>query len=105
MEADRRRVSRYFFSAEAELLEPQTEVRVASRVGDLSLHGCYLDMMNPFPPDTLVSLKITFANETFHSHGRIAYAIPNVGAGAAFLDVEAKDQALLQRWVEQAAAA
>jgi hypothetical protein len=105
MEQDRRRMSRYFFSAEAELCEPQTEVRVTSRVGDLSLHGCYLDMMNPFPADTLVTLKIKFGDEIFQSDGRIVYAIPNVGAGATFVNVDSKGQALLERWVGQAAVA
>jgi hypothetical protein len=81
-----------------------TELRVASRVGDLSLHGCYLDMMNPFPADTLVRLKIKAGDEVFQSSSRIVHAIPNVGAGAAFLDIDSDAQALLERWVEQAAA-
>ena len=105
METERRRASRYFFSAQAELFEPQTEIRVSSRVGDLSLHGCYLDMMNPFPADTVVTLKITAGKETFQSNSRIVYAVPNVGAGAAFVDMESKDRALLERWLGQAAAA
>jgi hypothetical protein len=103
MEQERRRASRHFFSAEAQLFEPATGVRVSSRVADLSLHGCCLDMMNPFPPETVVALSITADKETFQANSRIVYAIPNVGAGAAFLDVESKDRALLERWVEQAA--
>jgi PilZ domain len=104
MAEEHRRASRYFFSAEAELTEPQTELPVASRVGDLSLHGCYLDMMNPFPVDTLIRLKIKADDEVFQSNGRIAYSIPNVGAGAAFLDVDSENQVLLEHWVGQAAA-
>ena len=48
----------------AELIEQKTDVRIATRVSELSLHGCYLDMMNPFPKDTLVLVKI-FAGEDF----------------------------------------
>ena len=103
MQDERRRASRHFFTAEAELIEPQTEVRVTTRVGDLSLHGCYLDMMNPYPADTLLKLRIKAGDEVFESNTRIAYAIPNVGAGAAFLDVESHGQALLARWLGQAA--
>jgi PilZ domain-containing protein len=105
VEEERRRATRHFFSAQAELFEHRTEVRITSRVGELSLHGCYLDMMNPFPPETLVALTITAGNETFQANGRIVYSIPNVGAGAAFLDVQSKDQALLERWVGRAAEA
>ena len=103
METERRRASRYFFSAQAEVTEQQSEIRLKSRVSDLSLHGCYLDMMNPFPAETLVTLRITAGQETFQSQSKIVHATPNVGAGAAFLDMESQDRALLERWVEQAA--
>jgi hypothetical protein len=102
MQDERRRASRHFFSADAELTELSTEVRVTTRVGDLSLYGCYLDMMNPFPVDTVIRLRIIAGQEVFQSNSRIAYAIPNVGAGAVFLDVDSKDQALLQQWLQQA---
>lgn len=103
MERERRRTPRYIFIASAELYEQQSEVRVASRVSELSLHGCYLDMMNPFPAGTLVLVKI-FADElTFQSKAKIIYATPNVGAGLAFMDVEPKYDYILRRWLEQAA--
>jgi hypothetical protein len=102
MDQDRRRTPRHFFYAQAELVEPKTEVRVTTRIGELSLHGCYLDMMNPFPAETLISLKIISGNETFQANSKIVYSVPNVGSGAAFLDVDSKDQALLHRWLEQA---
>jgi hypothetical protein len=102
MAEDRRRVERHFFSAQAELLDPGTSVRVSTRVGDLSQFGCYLDMMNPFPENTVVRLKITSEQETFEANGRIAYAIPCVGAGAEFLDLGTKDKELLDRWLVRA---
>jgi hypothetical protein len=102
MGEERRRAERHFFSAQAELLDLQTRVRVPSRISDLSLYGCYLDMMNPFPPDTLVSLKITSGEETLEANSRIVHATPNVGAGAAFLDLASKDRELLERWLRQA---
>jgi len=46
---EKRRSPRYSFIASAELIEEKADVRIASRVSELSLHGCYLDMMNPFP--------------------------------------------------------
>jgi hypothetical protein len=103
MERERRRTPRYIFIASAELSEEQTDVRVASRVSELSLHGCYLDMMNPFPTGTLVLLKIFAGDLTFQSKARIIYATPNVGAGVVFLDVEPKYVYMLNRWLEEAA--
>ncbi len=55
---EKRRSPRYSFIASAELIEERADVRIASRVSELSLHGCYLDMMNPFPTGTMVLVKI-----------------------------------------------
>ena len=103
MERERRRVPRYIFVASAELYEQATEVRVASRVSELSLYGCYLDMMNPIPAGTLVLIKIFAGDLTFQSKAKIVYATENVGAGVAFLDVEPKYDYILRRWLDEAA--
>jgi hypothetical protein len=103
MERERRRTPRYIFIASAELYEEKSDVRVASRVSELSLHGCYLDMMNPFPSGTIILLKIVAAELTFQSKARVIYSTCNVGAGVAFLDVEPKYEYILQRWMEDAA--
>lgn len=103
MEREQRRTPRYIFIASAELYEERTDVRVASRVNELSLHGCYLDMMNPFPMGTLVLLKILAGDLTFQSKAKIIYATPNVGAGVVFQDVEPKYEFILKRWLEEAA--
>ncbi len=94
-------MDRHFFSAQAELVELRSQMRVNTRVGDVSLQGCYLDMMNPFPPETRVRLKIIAEAEIFEAESRIAYAIPNVGGGAEFVGVQTEDQALLERWVSK----
>ena len=103
MERERRRTPRYVFFASAELFEEKSEVRVASRVSELSLYGCYLDMMNPFPKDTLVLLKIWTDDKVFQTKGRIIYSQPNMGAGVVFLDVQPPYQPVLQQWLEDAA--
>ena len=102
MEQERRRTPRYVFVASAELYEEQTDSRVVSRVSELSLHGCYLDMMNPFPEGTFVLLTISSGDLTFQSKAKIIYATPNVGAGVAFLDVEPKYDYVLRRWMDDA---
>ena len=103
MERERRRTPRYVFFASAELLEEKSEVRVASRVSELSLYGCYLDMMNPFPKDTLVLLKIWDDEMIFQTKGKIIYAQPNMGAGVVFNDVQPEYVPILQHWLELAA--
>lgn len=104
MERERRRTPRYIFFAAAELLEEKSEVRVASRLSELSSHGCYLDMMNPFPADTAIRLKIwTAENTVFETKASIIYSQPNMGAGVRFVDVDDKNLAVLQQWLDEAA--
>jgi PilZ domain len=103
VERERRRTPRYVFFASAELLEEKSDVRVASRVSELSLHGCYLDMMNPFPKDTLVLLRIWADEKVFQTKGRIIYSQPNMGAGVVFLDVQPMYLPILQQWLDEAA--
>jgi len=103
MERERRRSPRHIFIASAELYEEKSDVRVASRLSELSLHGCYLDMMNPFPPGTIILLKIISGDLTFQSKARVIYSTSNVGAGVTFLDVEPKYEYMLQRWMEESA--
>jgi hypothetical protein len=97
-----RRTPRYTFIASAELIEQKTDVRIATRVSELSLHGCYLDMMNPFPQDTLVLVKIFAGEEYFHAKAKIIYVQPNLGAGLSFMEIEPQSLAVLGRWLDNA---
>jgi PilZ domain len=99
---EQRRTPRYTFIASAELIEQKTDVRIATRVSELSLHGCYLDMMNPFPQETLVLVKIFAGEDFFHAKAKIIYVQPNLGCGVVFLEVEPQPLAVLGRWLEAA---
>jgi hypothetical protein len=99
---EQRRTPRYTFIASAELIEEKTDVRIATRVSELSLNGCYLDMMNPFPQDTLVLVKVFAGDELFQAKSKIIYVQPNLGAGVAFLQIEPQHLAVLQHWLDQA---
>jgi hypothetical protein len=101
-EEQRRRNPRYSFIASAELLEPQTDMRIATRVSELSIHGCYLDMLNPFPVDTIALVKISTEHATFQSKARVIYAHPNFGAGVTFLDTDPKYVEVLKGWISEA---
>lgn len=99
---EKRRSPRYSFIASAELIEVKADVRIASRVSELSLHGCYLDMMNPFPTGTMVLVKIAAGDAFFEAKSKIVYSQPNMGAGVGFLEIAPDSQAVLGRWLDQA---
>ena len=100
-EHERRRTQRYGFIASAELIEVKADVRMVTRVSELSRHGCYLDMMNPFPKGTLVLVKISAGDAYFEGKGHIAYSQPNMGAGVTFTDIEQQYVPVVERWLDE----
>ena len=99
---ERRRGPRYSFIASAELIEQKADVRIASRVSELSANGCYLDMMNPFPTGTLVLVKISAGEAFFQAKSKIVYSQMNMGAGVGFLEIDASSKVVLERWLDEA---
>ena len=99
---ERRRGPRYPFIASAELIEQKADVRIASRVSELSMNGCYLDMMNPFPQGTMVLVKISAGEDFFQSKGKVVYSQMNMGAGVGFLEIDKPSQTILERWMDDA---
>jgi hypothetical protein len=103
MERERRRTPRYMFFASAELLEERSDVRIATRVSELSRNGCYLDMMNPFPMHTVVRVKIwTEENIMIETKACVVYSQMNRGAGLSFVDMDPKHLPLLDKWLAKA---
>ena len=102
MEQERRQVPRYPFIANADLVEERSDMRIATRVSELSAGGCYLDMMNPLPEGTLVRVKISAGADFFEAKAEIAYSLAQLGVGIRFMEVEPQYRAVLQGWLEKA---
>ena len=100
--SERRSTPRYPFIATAELIEQSSDTRMSTRVSELGLHGCYLDMMNPFPQGTGVLIKIYTDAEFFEAQALVVYAQPNMGMGVKFTEVKPHFLAVLQQWLLRA---
>jgi hypothetical protein len=101
-EEQRRRNPRYAFIANAELFETSTKMQIATRVSELSMQGCYLDMLNPFPEDTIALVKISAGDKVFETKVRVVYAHSNLGVGLVFLDPDPKNVEVLKSWIDEA---
>jgi len=55
---ERRRTPRYPFSAIAEVVDQQEDLRLESKVRDLSSGGCYVETPDPLPPGKNVMVEI-----------------------------------------------
>ncbi len=73
MDSERRRAPRYPFIAEAEVTEISSDTKLAAKTSDLSVGGCFLDMLNPTPEGTAVRVRISHEGATFTALGRVAF--------------------------------
>lgn len=101
MDSDRRRARRYQFIADVEVTETMTNTKLRCRTGDLSVSGCFLDMLNPSPEDTTIQIRISQRDSTFSALGRVVFVVPNMGMGVAFTSVEPAQLVLLQKWLAE----
>jgi len=99
VDQERRSSPRYPFIASAELVEQTSDTRMSSRVSELALHGCYLDMMNPFPQGTKVLIKIFTDGEFFEALATVMYSQHNMGMGVKFDDVKPHFASVLNKWL------
>ena len=102
METERRHTPRYLFSALAEIVDEAENARTSSRVSDLSLHGCYVEMKNPFPEGTNVMIEISTETESLETHAIVAHIEPKRGMGLTFGEMPKSLANVLNRWVIQA---
>ena len=101
MTSEKRNSPRYPFFASTEITEPQTGVHLIGRTSELSLHGCYFDMMNPLPPGSIVKIQILNHKQTFEAKGHVIYSQSNMGMGVAFDEVDAGHQLVLESWLNK----
>ena len=101
MDSERRRAPRYPFIADAEVTEIATDTKLNAKTSDLSIGGCFLDMLNPSPEGTEIQVRISHASTTFIARGRVVFVFPNMGMGVVFTSVEDNQLAALQKWLSE----
>ncbi len=97
--SERRSAPRFPFVAEAEVMELRSEARLSARISELSLGGCYIDTLNPFPQDTLVQLRLIQGKEIFETRARVVYVHAGIGMGLAFAELTPDQKSVLVGWL------
>ncbi len=98
MGSERRRFPRYPFVADTEITDIASNTRLGGRSGDLSMGGCFLDMVNPLPEGTEIRVTAHHASASFTAVGRVVFVFPNAGMGVIFTNVEEDQFAVLRKW-------
>jgi hypothetical protein len=100
---ERRREPRIPFIASAQVQDESSGSRLPSRISDISLHGCYVDIIHPFPDGTSVQIKIFTETHEFEAPATVVYNHPHLGMGLLFRQVNPESMAVLSSWLPEAA--
>lgn len=95
---ERRRTPRSAFTAAVVVVEPKSRTRIDAHTSDLSIGGCYVDTMSPFPQGTDVQLRLTTQEKSFNTKARVTYSLFGVGMGLGFTAVGPEQLSILEKW-------
>ena len=95
---ERRRTPRSAFTAAVVVVEPKSGTRIDAHTSDLSIGGCYVDTMSPFPQGTDVQLRLTTREKSFNTKARVTYSLIGVGMGLGFTAVGPEQLSILEKW-------
>ena len=84
--AERRFEQRSPFVATVQMVDLQTRTTTRARTSDLSMSGCYVDTLNPFPVGEALDLWIQKTNETLKMRASVRTQHLGSGMGLVFTD-------------------
>lgn len=66
--------------------------------------GCYIDVLNPLPKDSIIQLSIHRDSGAFETWGRVVYAHEGIGMGVKFFDIAPEQTETLKHWIDELSA-
>ena len=96
---DRRVHPRFIFFADCVLTDAASDTH-NTRVTEISMGGCFVDLTAAIAPGTEVHIRVTKEERTFEAEGRVLYTVPSVGSGIVFVRVSPENQGLLEGWIK-----
>jgi c-di-GMP-binding flagellar brake protein YcgR len=99
MNVERRKYPRVKLSVPVEVHSEGSAAPLHCSTSDVSLGGCYIESMYPFPAGTALELKLE-ASETLLILARVVTCDPQFGNGIEFVRILPEDRAHLERFLE-----
>jgi hypothetical protein len=100
-DGDRRAHPRHSLMAATEVIDTPTGMRMRACTSDVSLGGCYVNTLNPFPLGTPLLLKIEHSNASFEVEAYVSTRYEGLGMGLAFKHVSAEQKSRLEQWMPE----
>lgn len=96
---ERRAARRVQLVASAEAIDLGTGTRLSGRVSDISLAGCYMDVMSPFGEGTNIGLRIKYNGQSVDLKGVVRFSHGSLGMGIAFTSLLPAQLEMLGSWI------
>jgi len=101
--AQKRTGQRLSFLADADVVLPDG-TSIPAQLDELSLHGCYLDTLEPLPVGTEFHLRIVDGGKECELEGKVIYAnsgsgLGMFGAGVAFTEMSREQCSAINSWL------
>jgi hypothetical protein len=100
---DRRVHPRYVFFADCELTDRTAGTHYETRVTELAMGGCFVDLTVALAMGTDVRIRVRNEDQIFEADGRAVYNQNAMGNGIAFVSVSPENQKILENWIQKLA--
>lgn len=101
MPSDRRGHRRHEISAQVDVTDAESGIRIQPRLGALNHGGCYLQTENPLQVGATVAITITRGSHSFQSRATVVYHNPQEGMGVTFFDTDPEQLSVLGGWLNE----
>ncbi len=90
---------RYAFRCEAQFCTRGTGAHMQGVLSDISLSGCYLETLTPFPIGSQVEVRFASNGKPLTFPGIVRVVHPNMGMGIQFVDMSGELTSALEQVV------
>ncbi len=98
---ERRRDPRYAFTAEIDIIDLESGMKITAHTSDFSRGGCYVDMFSPLPKDVVVKVRLTKWQQTLETQATVVYSSIGMGMGLMFGGLDTLQRATVESWLIQ----
>ena len=99
---ERRQFARHPCRIETKVTVEDGSITLPGKIEDISLGGCYVEMLAPLPSNTQVRLSFKLEGEVLEPHGRVCSSQIGSGMGIAFTSVKPEEFEALRRYAPPA---
>jgi hypothetical protein len=85
--------------------EDGTTGHIAAGISDISLSGCYVELLTALPIGTLLSISLSLDGLSIRGTAEVRTTHPGVGMGLQFRAMDAADKATLHQLINQLSSA